>query len=250
MDKIEVMVLNPNAVKEAEDTAVFAARLTQRGHKISSLNDLVNLYYKPYDSALLKSLTELPHPTIQKFGTINVVVFGVSRRFLAQITRHQNEVKFMSTSLQYSDYSGTEQFVVPYELLDSPERGQYLLECQDAMRKYEHLIASGVDNDTAGYIMPQCLRGALLIGATPFQWKHIIEQRVCRRNTPETRYVMLRIWEKLYGLSPALFDCKTFCMRGPCEEGKMSCERPIKPNMTPLDLLYSDFGLLADVFNK
>lgn len=249
MDKIEVMVLNPNAVKDAEDTAVFAARLTQRGHKISCLNDLVSLYYKPYDSALLESLTDLPHPTIQKFDAIKVVASGVSRRFLAQITRHQNEVKFMSTSLQYSDYSGTEPFVVPYELLASEEKEPYLAQCQAAMHEYEHLIASGVNNDTAGYIMPQCLRGALLISATPFQWKHMIEQRICRRNTAETRYVMLRIWEKLYSLSPALFDCKTFCMRGPCKEGKMSCEKPIKPNMTPLDLLYSDFGLLADVFN-
>ncbi len=99
MDKIEVMVLNPNAVKEAEDTAVFTARLTQRGQKISCLNDLVSLYCKPYDSGILKGLTELPHPTVQKFGRINVVVVGASRRFLAQITRHQNEVKFMSASL-------------------------------------------------------------------------------------------------------------------------------------------------------
>lgn len=248
MDRIEVMVLNPNAVKEAEDMTVFAARLTQRGQKISCLNDLVSLYYKPYDSTLLKSLTDLPHPTIQKFGVINVAVVGASRRFLAQITRHQNEVKFMSASLQYSDYSGTAQFVVPYNLLDSPERESYLAKCESELREYEHLIECGIDNDTAGYVMPQSLRNVLLISATPFQWKHMINQRICRRNTLETRYVMLRIWDKLYGYSPALFNCKTFCMAGECKEGKMACGKPFNANATPHELLYSDFGLLADAF--
>ena len=45
-----------------------------------------------------------------------MVVVGAARRFLAQITRHQNEVKYMSASLQYSDYSGVEDFVIPYDL--------------------------------------------------------------------------------------------------------------------------------------
>ena len=37
---------------------------------------------------------------------------------------------------------------------------------------------------------PQGLRNVLLISATPYQWKHIISQRVCRRNTDETRIVL------------------------------------------------------------
>ena len=86
MKKIEVKILNPESIEQAEKLMVCAARLTQRGH-----------------------------PTIQKFGIINVVVVGASRRFLAQITRHQNEVKYMSASLQYSDYSGVEDFVIPYD---------------------------------------------------------------------------------------------------------------------------------------
>lgn len=248
MNKIEVMVLNPNAVKEAEDMTVFAARLTQRGQKISCLNDLVSLYCKPYNSGTLKGLTELPHPTIQKFGLINVAVVGASRRFLAQITRHQNEVKFMSASLQYSDYSNAAQFVIPYNLLDSPERDSYLLKCESELREYEHLIERGIDNDTAGYIMPQSLRNVLLISATPFQWRYMISQRICRRNTPETRYVMLRIWDKLFSYSPALFDCKTFCMEGECKEGKMACGNPINAGATPQELLYRDFPLLSEHF--
>ena len=119
MDKIKVAVLNPTAISEAEKMMVCAARLTQRGHTVKDLSDFLALYDKEYTEKTAKVMTQLPHPTIQKFAVINAVIVGASRRFLAQITRHQNEVKFMSASLQYSDYSNEADFVVPYELLDS-----------------------------------------------------------------------------------------------------------------------------------
>lgn len=245
MNQIEISVLNPEAAKEAEKFSVFAARLTQRGHKLSNAKDVSALFKKPYSDNLCKTLMALPHPTIQKFGVINVVVTGASRRFLAQITRHQNEVKFMSASLQYSDYSGAASFVVPYSLLRNDEaREKYIESCQADLKLYEELIAAGVDNDSAGYAMPQSLRNILLISATPFQWKHMISQRICRRNTPETRYVMLKIWEQLYALSPALFDCKTPCMGVGCNEGKMSCGLPYWSTFGPREILKQDFPLL------
>ena len=43
MNRIETKILNCFAVKEAEKNMVFAARLTQRGHIIHSMNDLVDL---------------------------------------------------------------------------------------------------------------------------------------------------------------------------------------------------------------
>ena len=106
MKKIEVKILNPESIDQAEKMMVCAARLTQRGHQISCLSDFMDLYEKTYQRSTVANLVKLPHPTIQKFGIINVVIVGASRRFLAQITRHQNEVKYMSASLQYSDYSG------------------------------------------------------------------------------------------------------------------------------------------------
>ena len=57
----------------------------------------------------------------------------------------------------------------------------------------------------AGYATPQGLRNVLIISATPYQWKHMIGQRTCRRNTDEMRIVMLKIWKELYELSPMLF---------------------------------------------
>ena len=125
MKKIEVKILNLESIDQAEKLMVCAARLTQRGHQISCLDDFMDLYEKPYQRSTVANLVKLPHPTIQKFGIINVVVVGASRRFLAQITRHQNEVKYMSASLQYSDYSGVEDFVIPYDLMGTGQARRF-----------------------------------------------------------------------------------------------------------------------------
>ena len=189
MKSIEVAVLNPEVIPSAEKMMVCAARLTQRGHKIKSLDDFMVLYNKSYTEDTVTTMTKLPHPTIQKFGAINIVIVGASRRFLAQITRHQNEVKFMSASLQYSDYSDDAAFAIPYEVMARGEEETYLTSCKLNMANYAEAIKQGLDNDAAGYMAPQGLRNVLLISATPYQWKHIIGQRTCRRNTSETRLV-------------------------------------------------------------
>lgn len=250
MNKIEVKILNPDVIKESEKMMVCAARLTQRGEKINSLEDFMNLYEKEYSQKTVENMINLPHPTIQKFGVINLVVVGASQRFLRQITRHQNEVKFMSASLQYSDYSDNNNFCIPYELLGNPEGiNNYISSCKESMNNYKELIKLGVNNDTAGYLSPQGLRNVLIISATPYQLKHMISQRTCKRNTTETQYVMLKIWEALYNINPILFNQTTtgpFCMKGICREGKMSCGKPINNLLTPDSILRKEFPKIYD----
>ena len=251
MRKIEVKILNPESVKEAGKMMVCAARLTQKGHKISSMEDFMELYKKDYSAQTISNMVHLPHPTIQKFGMINVVIIGASRRFLAQITRHQNETKFMSASLQYSNYANESDFVVPYSVIKEGKEAEnrYIKNCCQAMEEYKFFNNQGVDNDACGYMAPQGLRNVLIMSCTPYQWKHIIGQRVCRRNTLETQYVLLKIWEELYKLDPVFFAPDVtgpFCQGGCCQEGKMSCGKPIDKNMTPTEILRKDFPLLYE----
>ena len=79
----------------------------------------MDLYHQTYSKETVEHIAGLPHPTVQKFMVITVAVVGASRRFLTQITRHQNEVKYMSASLQYSNYSGHAAFAIPYENSES-----------------------------------------------------------------------------------------------------------------------------------
>lgn len=249
MNHIETTILNCYGIQEAEQNMVFAARLTQRGHTIRNMEDLMDLYHQTYSKETVEHIAGLPHPTVQKFMVITVAVVGASRRFLTQITRHQNEVKYMSASLQYSNYSGHAAFAIPYEILKAENSIQklYTKSCQSDLNNYEKLCAAGISHDAAGYATPQGLRNVLIISATPYQWKHMIGQRTCRRNTDETRIVMLQIWKKLYRLSPILFSpdlTGPFCQRSSCLEKQMSCNRAVQKNWTPGKILESDYPLL------
>lgn len=246
MDKIEIKVLNPEVIQEAEKLMVAGARLTQRGHSIKSMDDFIEIYNKPYSKALVNELNNLPHPTLQKFNKLNIAICGVSRRFLAQITRHQDDTKFMSTSLQYSNYSNGADFVIPYELLDNDVlKNEYITTCQNNMRIYQDMVSKGVSHDEAAYICPQGLRGILIMSATPFQWKHIISQRTCNRNTKETQYVLLKVWEELYKLNKDLYAPEVagpFCVIGSCKEGKLSCGKPFNKKTSPSEILIQNFS--------
>ena len=115
MNKIEVAIIgdygNPG------DMAGFLARLTQRGHKIKTMQDLMKLYDKGASSQFVEAIAGLPHGTIKRFTPITIAIVGASRRFLAQARTNQVGFNYVSASLQYSDYSSDAQFVVPYSVM-------------------------------------------------------------------------------------------------------------------------------------
>ena len=251
MKNIEVKVFNPEAIAEAEKLMVATARLTQTGHKIKNLQDFNAMYHDSYTQNTVKNLMGLKHNTLRQFNMIQVVVAGASRRFLSQITRRRAGVTFMSASLQYSDYSNDSQFVVPYEIL---EKGtviteSYLSNCKTSMTAYINAVESGIDQDAAGYLAPQGLANVILISATPQAWIEMIQQRTCKRNTKEMRYVMLKTWQQLHAFNSNMFASQItgpYCMRGKCEEGIFKCNEPIKNFLTPAEIIKEDFPLLTE----
>ena len=100
---------------------------------------------------------------------------------------------------------------------------------------------------------PQGLRNILIISANPLAWKQMISTRICNRNTLETQYVMLRIWEELYKLDPILFSINTTgasCQKDKCREGKMACNCPFTKQATPTDILKERFPLIYKEVNN
>ena len=250
MNKIEVKVLDSH--NDPGGMMMFLAKLTQRGHNINSMADLEKLMESSRSpkASTVESVAALPHGTIKRFCPITVAIVGASRRFLAQARTHQVGFNYVSASLQYSNYSDKGQFVVPYalmkadhdfkmdasggsfiyDLIEGPYTEKYLEACNDAMETYKDL-AKVTDNDTAGYAAPQGLRNILIIQANHEAWMNFIRLRSCNRNTNETQYVTLRIWEELLktpGGKEMFKMAGPDCMWGACREGKMCCGKPLR----------------------
>ena len=238
MDKIQIKVLETHG--DPGQWATFLARLTQRGHNIKNMDDLEALFNKSHTPGFVEAIAKMPHGTIKRFTPITIAIVGASRRFLAQARTSQVGTNFVSASLQYSDYSGEADFVVPYALMEADATQEcvfkdyhkqfYLNSCRESMDAYS-LIADYTDNDTAGYAAPQGLRNILVMQGNHQSWDYFIRMRSCNRNTVETQYVTTRIWEELlktpygqefFGYSGA------DCMHGVCKEGKMCCGNPMR----------------------
>ena len=239
MKDIKIKILNECDIYNIEKMTVKTAMLTQHGHEISDMDSFDEFFDKPYSQETLEKLCRLPHPTIRKFGVIHIVIVGASRSFLEHITRHQNEVKFMSASLHYSKYDRAE-YVIPLSLRNkSEELAIYKKSCEEAIANYKALADKGYSVQ-AGNIMPRAMRNTLIISATPFQWVHMCQQRSCCRNTEETRYIMYTIACMLKERSPALFwDVFPECTRTKCPEGKMCCGKVFEEdsNKMTMDIL-------------
>lgn len=60
MDHIETAILNCYGIREAEQNMVFAARLTQHGHTIQNMADLMDLYRQSYSQKTVENIAGLP----------------------------------------------------------------------------------------------------------------------------------------------------------------------------------------------
>lgn len=260
MNKIEVAVIDTH--QDPGGMMMALAKLTQRGHNIHNMQDLKDLFETSANPSnkTVGRVSQLPHGTIKRFCPITIAIVGASRRFLAQARTNQVGFNYVSASLQYSDYSGQADFVVPYALIEATENSDtdytsmYLNQCKAAMNVY-HIIAEDTDNDTAGYAAPQGLRNILIMQANHQAWDYFIRLRGCSRNTVETQYVTMLIWEALlqtpYG-EEFFGRSGPDCMNSRCREGKMSCGVPLKystdPEVsTPRKIINEKWPLLAKV---
>ena len=68
MDHIETAILNCYGIREAEQNMVFAARLTQHGHTIQNMADLMDLYHQSYSQKTVENIAGLLYSSINTFS--------------------------------------------------------------------------------------------------------------------------------------------------------------------------------------
>lgn len=221
MDRIEVEILEGNL----NGMPKFLARLTQRGHLINGMGDVLHLYDAAVEGAPSDYLLSLPHTTIQRMNYLTVAVTGLSTKAVSQLRTHAKRLTFVSTSTQYSDFSGcNDNYVLPKGL--DTNASLKMINAYDSIQNiYETLITSGVDKDKASYILPQGLRKTLIISGSLDDWNYVLRTRLCHRNTEEVQQIARMIVNKIADEFGEEYTVNMLpsCTRGKCLEGKFSC---------------------------
>lgn len=230
MNKIQVKL-----VKQDDPAwyAQVACMVTRAANKYDDVDKLLqDVQDNPWSSEKVNQILSLPHSKISRFTDFTFIITGTSRRFLAQLMTHHIGISVMSGSLQYSDHSKRhleDMFLVPENILVTEDYNAavYLEKQYSCFSEYQRLIKEGFDNDTAGYTMPQSLRNVLLVKVNLEELKFIGNQRLCKRNTDETRYVVGKMIQEVVnktGIDDSLFAPN--CYKHTCPEGPYCCGRP------------------------
>lgn len=172
----------------------------------------------------LNKLMDLGHLSPVEHVSFTFAIEGVSRAFLAQITRHRVGVSF---SVRSQRYVSEENFgtVAPKAIEANDEaRVVYSSTIADIKNAYKKLKDIGLKNEDARAILPNACETRMIVTMNARELMHYFNERCCRRAQAEHRAVaneMLRICKHV---APILFkNAGPKCVKGYCPEGSMSC---------------------------
>ena len=166
------------------------------------------------------------HFSVLEHASFTFEIDDVSRVLLAQLTRH----RLASFSVQSQRYCGVNgQCIIPQTVIDHDYDRAFSTMCDSAYELYKEMVANGVPEEDARYIIPQGVTCKLVMTMNVRELRHFFSLRTCNRAQWEIRDLadaMLRICKQT---APVLFEgAGCGCVTGHCPEGRRSCGKPRK----------------------
>ena len=211
-------------MKTYEQMQVKLIRKTQDPGKLIKLaSDLTQKREPSLTEAskkLIKYLITANHTSLFEHISTTWLISGVSRSFLAQITRHRM-ASYTSASQHYQDYS--QYPCVVSQSIDTLETLK-ILKSIDWF--YEWLIQQGIKPEEARQILPNAKAVNILWTVNVRSLINFLNLRLCERNVEEMKLFASIISNKCIKWWPEVFtlvgpDC---VMLGKCRQGKMKAK--------------------------
>lgn len=222
--------------KDPEKTVAAAAKLCYSKSDIETLMDGLT---DEKVSSFLDKLSTFSHFSPLEHASFTFGIEGVSRSFLAQISRHRI-ASFSVQSQRYVDMTNA-GFVMPEEFADDDPASKtfedavgYALESYEELRKYltVRYIQSGMDSksaekkaqEDARYVLPEACCTRMIVTMNARELNHFFNLRCCNRAQWEIRECAEKMLALVYPIAPHLFkSAGPSCVCGACPEGNMSC---------------------------
>ena len=243
--KVNLLCHTPNP----EKTIAAAARLC---YSNSGADELFEGMTDEKACDYVAMLEKLGHESPLEHVTFTFTIEGVSRAFLAQITRHRI-ASFSVQSPRYVNKEGHFEFIVPPSIMENEEAlaeyNKIMETCSESYRKLteilkkqatEEFITEGKKGEDAQklaekkaiedarFVLPNACDTKMIVTMNVRSLRNFFRLRCCSRAQWEIRAVadeMLRLCRQE---APSLFaHAGPSCIsEGRCSEGKMSCGKP------------------------
>ena len=206
-----------------ENLVSMAARLCYSQSDLEALEARVE---QRDQTAFIKKVTGMGHLSVIEHAAFTFGIEGVSRSFLAQITRHRI-ASFSVQSQRYVAQGGEQGFdyVIPpaIEALGEEAVREFESQMQAMSGWYEawraRLGKGEKSNEDARFVLPNACATRMMVTMNARELLHFLNLRCCGRAQWEIR-------EAAYKAAPALFEnAGPGCLNGACPEGEKSCGR-------------------------
>ena len=227
-----------------EQTIAAAAKLCYSAAEIDKIYEGLT---PEKTASFVEMLSEIGHESPIEHASFTFGIEGVSRSFLAQVTRH----RMASFSVQSQRYVKENMFeyVLPPEIESVPEaREEYIRAMEEDQAHYDSLtailkekhkktflaegrpekeakrLAEKKDIEDARFVLPNACNTKMICTMNARSLMNFFTLRCCNRAQWEIRDVADQMYRLVYAAAPKLFqNAGPSCVRGACSEGKMSC---------------------------
>ena len=212
---------------DPEKTIAAAAKLCYSDAHIETLLDGLT---PEKTAAFLQKLNDFGHASPIEHASFTFGIEGVSRTFLAQVTRH----RIASFSVQSQRYVRLEDFryVIPPEIEADPAAKAAFIDAMNADAKHYLELVKALEekhthkmaNEDARFVLPNACETKMVMTMNCRSLNNFFNLRCCNRAQWEIRAVADEMLRLVYPLAPHVFAAAgPRCLAGPCPEGSMCC---------------------------
>lgn len=243
--RVELLTHTP----DPEKIVASAAKLC---YSDSEVSDLMDNMTKEKSRKFINMLMGLGHESPIEHITFTFAIEGVSRAFLAQITRHRI-ASFSVQSQRYVKYDKYEYITPPSVMIDPNLNKFYddaIKKAVDAYKELsDHLYNVYMGNEEfrmqnasdpegaaekraiedARFLLPNAFGTRMIVTMNARSLMNFFSLRTCNRAQWEIRDVARQMLALCYEVAPSIFKkAGPSCVRGACGEGKMCCGKMVE----------------------
>ena len=166
-----------------------------------------------YDDAdyLRRTLGEQGHWSIAEHATATLYFTGVSRAFLAELTRHRH-LSFSVESQRFINANDANVVMPPaIRDLDKEEQDGFLLLAEESIEDYKAIqtalnhLPKKQRNEAARALLPNAVETRMVVTGNLRAWNEVIQRRTQPDADAEIQQVMRLAAQELHTVSPIIF---------------------------------------------
>lgn len=231
MGKVTPKVTLLRHTYDATEIVAMAAKLC---YSDASVDEIKKGVEEKSQAKFIKMLVDMGHMSVIEHTSFTFGIEGVSRSFLAQVTRH----RLASYSVKSQRYVGavkenndTFNYVIPPQIQDLGQDAinEYAIQMETIQTWYNTWVdkLGGAGESTfedARFVLPNAAETKMIATMNARELHHFFSIRCCNRAQWEIRDVAWQMLKLVKEVAPELFvNAGPNCVAGPCTEGKKTC---------------------------